>query len=214
MNPASKHALAAWIDRGRRYAWRRFALRNLSGADNYRQLDRLYAVPDPWNLNADREQARFASTNALIRERVGRVDRLLEVGCGEGHQTVHLQQVAHRVTALDVSLRAIERTRRRTPDARLLVGSLDALLPAGSPPFDLVVAAEVFYYVKDVSGLLAGMNALGSACLVTCFAPAGPVLAPHLGGLRELERGWFAHGGVVWLYAVWFPAGRRPAPVR
>ena len=30
-----------------RKVWRRIALRNLTASDNHRQLNRLYAVPDP-----------------------------------------------------------------------------------------------------------------------------------------------------------------------
>jgi SAM-dependent methyltransferase len=198
----------AWLQRLERRLWRRVALRNLSGTDNFRQLDKLYAVGDPWDMASDMEQARFASTNDLARKHFGFADHLLEIGCGEGHQTVHLQAVAKRITAIDVSVRAVRRARIRAPAARLIVGDLGALAVPPRQRYDVVVAAEVLYYMRSIPQALAQMNALGHACLLTCFAPAGARLAPHLAGLRDLERGWFSHGGVVWLYALWFPLGR------
>src|SRR5262245_42943898 len=107
-----------------RKVWRRVALRNLSGSDNHTQLDRLYVVADPWQMTAPREQYRFATTNALLQEKLGRVETMLEVGCGEGHQSEHLARLCDRLYGVDVSPRAIERAKTRVTAAHFDVGSL------------------------------------------------------------------------------------------
>ena len=61
--------------------WRRYALRELSASDNHAGLQRLYALPDPWDMRSEREQSRFMQTNALIEELTGPVGSILEIGC-------------------------------------------------------------------------------------------------------------------------------------
>jgi SAM-dependent methyltransferase len=188
-------------------AWRRYALRNLSASDNHAGLERLYALPDPWDMRSAREQSRFAQTNALIRGLTGPVGSLLEIGCGEGHQSAHLEALCERLDGIDVSERAVLRAQRRVPRCRFGVGEVSALpwsLPEGER-YDLVVACEVLYYMSDIGGALRAMSRQGRACLVTFFAPSARVVAPHLAELPGLRRGWFFHDPYAWLWAFWRP---------
>jgi len=57
-------------------------------------------------------------------EQFGRVSSLLEIGCGEGHQSAQLQLVCDRLTGLDVSGRAVKRARGRCPGGEFLVGDV------------------------------------------------------------------------------------------
>jgi len=86
-------------------------------ADPARELDTLYMLEDPWHMDSAREQARFAWTNGIISAHFPRLDTLLEVGCGEGHQSLHLSQLCGRLYAIDVSRRALRRASRRCPNA-------------------------------------------------------------------------------------------------
>jgi SAM-dependent methyltransferase len=163
MNPAQ--AAVATL----RYAWRRLASRGIRYSGDYKQLDALYAVADPWGMESPSEQYRFTETNRLILERTGRVASLLEVGCGEGHQSLHLRHVTERLTGLDVSPRAVKRARVRCPQAEFLIGDMFSSEVSASAPFDLVVACEVLYYMSDVEAALRRMRDLGRMCLVTYF---------------------------------------------
>ncbi len=189
-----------------RKAWRRIAMRNLSGSDNHTQLDRLYALPDPWQMTSAREQFRFEATNALLAAKAGRVATILEVGCGEGHQSQHLAGLCDQLYGIDVSPRAVERARTRVPGARFDVGTLP-LVPHTPPGgrFDIVVACEVLYYMSDVAGAVHAMSELGDACLVTFFGPSARTVAKHVDSLPGVERGWFFHDPYAWLWAYWRP---------
>ena len=182
-------------------------MRNLSGSDNHPQLDRLYAMPDPWHMTSAKEQFRFAATNALLSAKVGHVGTILEVGCGEGHQSQHLAGLCDELYGIDVSPRAVERARNRVPGARIDVGTLP-LVPCTPPGgrFDVVVACEVLYYMSDIPGAVNAMSELGDACLVTFFGPSARAVAKHVDGLPGVERGWFFHDPYPWLWAFWRPS--------
>ncbi|HEX8030340.1 MAG TPA: class I SAM-dependent methyltransferase [Vicinamibacterales bacterium] len=186
--------------------WRKLALRNLTASDNHRQLDRLYALPDPWDMKSAREQHRCEMTNGIIESRMGRVGSILELGCGEGHQSRHLASLCDQLYGLDVSPRAIARAQKHVPEARFEVGTLPTVpwTPAGGR-FDLVVACEVLYYVSDVPAVISRMSELGHGCLVTFFSPSAGLVAGHVDGLKGVERGWFHHAPYAWLWAFWRP---------
>lgn len=187
-----------------RRTWMKYAMRGVGGADNYQRLELAYRLDDPWNMDSGLEHARFAATNELLERAFGRVGSLLEIGCGEGHQTLVLQALADQVHGIDVSPTAIERARERVPGAQFAATDV-----AGQPwgdqagRFDLVVACEVLYFIKDIPGTLARMNHLGRACFVTFFVPALRRVEPHLRAIPGLEKDWIHHSGVTWLACWW-----------
>jgi 2-polyprenyl-3-methyl-5-hydroxy-6-metoxy-1,4-benzoquinol methylase len=187
-----------------RRTWMKYAMRGVGGADDYGRLDLAYKLGDPWNMESGLEQARFAATNALVARTFGRVGSLLEVGCGEGHQTLRLQQLADEVYGIDVSPTAIERACERVPGAQFAATDLEHQ-PWGEQRgrFDLVVACEVLYYIKDIPATLARMRHLGNACLVTFFVPALGRVGPHLEAIPGLQKDWLHHAGETWLACWW-----------
>ena len=191
------------IKRIQRRMWMRYAMRN-GGRDDPDQFDLAYRIADPWGMDSPGEQARFKATNALIASHFGPVGTLLEVACGEGHQSEHLAGACNRHYGIDISARAVERARRRLPDARLGVGNVFTLPWHDAPDhFDLVVACEMLYCLPDPAPTLARMRELGRGCLVTFFAPAARLVAPALDAIPGVQRDWFAHGGSTWLAAWW-----------
>jgi SAM-dependent methyltransferase len=159
--------------------WIRFAFRRgLRYSNDYERLNSAYFIGDPWNMASLGEQHRFAATNGLILETFGQVGSLLEIGCGEGHQSVYLRQICNRLTGLDVSIRAIERARRRCPNCTFLVGDIYSQELGGHKPFDVVVASEVLYYMSDVPSALKRIRSLGRNGLVTYFAGEMATLDP------------------------------------
>jgi SAM-dependent methyltransferase len=184
--------------------WVRLALRRVHYADRADKLDLLYAVEDPWRMGAAREQARFAWTNRLIEREVDRPSTILEIGCGEGHQSQYLSRVCDRLYGVDVSARAVRRAARRCPQGKFAAGDPFAFCLPGMPaPVDLVVACEVIYYVKDVPAFLARLSALGRACLVTYYQGQAPTLDPYFAALTDFRRERFQFGEAEW-NAVWW----------
>jgi SAM-dependent methyltransferase len=187
--------------------WRLYTMRHLRQSDNYKDLNRLYAVPDPWAMVTGREQSRFQQTNAVLESLVGPVESILEIGSGEGHQSEHLSRLCQRLDGVDVSARAVARACERVPHCRFGVGDI-ANLPwtnAAEKRYDLVVACEMLYYVADVPKTIARMSDLGRACLVTFFCPAARILARHVEAIPGAQRGWMYHDPYAWLWAFWRP---------
>lgn len=144
-------------------------MRGVRYSNDYRKLDNAYRMADPWLMTSPAEQFRFTETNRLILERIGRVHSILEIGCGEGHQSLYLQQVCDRLTGLDVSARAVKRAGSRCPQANFFVGDIFSHEVSTLAPFDLVVACEVLYYISDLPATLQRMRTIGRSCLVTYF---------------------------------------------
>jgi len=201
---ASPSKQMPWWVRARRKAWMKLTLRDVSGCDNHPQLDRIYALQDPWGMETERERARFSATNAIIESAFGPVDSLLEIGCGEGHQTEFLAQVSAQQFGLDVSARAISLACERMPRAQFHVGDLfDQPWGDQQHRFDLITACDVLYYMSDIPAALARMRHLARAGLVTFYAPASARVAPYLGVIEGVRHDWIFHGNTVWLVAWW-----------
>jgi ubiquinone/menaquinone biosynthesis C-methylase UbiE len=117
---------------------------------------------------------------------LGRVERALDLGCGDGRLTAALDAV--ELTAADVSAVALERAGRRLPDAHLVELEPDAALPFGDGAFDLVLCAETIEHVRDVQLFLSESRRVlrpgGTLALTTpenrpIVRPPDP-LSPHL----------------------------------
>ena len=187
-----------------RDCWVRWGLRRVHYADRARKLDLLYRVENPWRMDSAQEQARFAWTNEVIAARLPPPETLLEIGCGEGHQSQYLARLCPRLYGIDVSSRAVDRARRRCPEANFATGEIDGFLFADMPPvLDLVTACEVIYYVKDTAKFIECMSALGRTCLVTYYEGHAGALDRHFANLPGCERDRFCFGEVAWV-AVWW----------
>jgi Nodulation protein S (NodS) len=184
--------------------WTRIPLHGVHFSDRHDRLELLYRVPDPWQMESEKQSFRFHETNRLIEEHFGRVATLLEVGSGEGHQSAHLLRVCDRLFGIDVSRRAVVRARRRCPDAVFAaadVGDVEQVLP--TMRFDLVVACEVLYYMSDVAGTLKRLSELGRACLVSYYDDPADRLDPHVLGIPGVESELIRHGESTWRVAWW-----------
>ena len=172
--------------------------------DEVARFNRLYLIRDPWSLSSDRERSRFRETNQLILENFGRCKSLLEIGCGEGLQSIELQKVCDRLSGIDVSRRAIKRARRLCPQATFAVGNFYNLPP--SMPltrFDLVTACEVLYYMGDISLALMQISELGRGCLISYYDGAARVLNEHVSKIPGVRFDTVSYEGTSWTLAWW-----------
>ena len=194
----------ALLRKARRRLWMKYALRGVGGSDNFGRLDLAYNVEDPWNMGSALERARFEATNRVIEQAFGRIGSVLELGCGEGHQTEYLARLSDEQYGVDVSAQAIERARGRLPRAQFAATDVFGQ-PWGDQRhrFDLVTACEVLYYLSEPDRTIARMRDLGRNGLVTFFAPACGRIGPHLDGIPGLQKDWIHHGGTAWLIGWW-----------
>ena len=194
----------ALLRKARRRLWMKYALRGVGGSDNAGRLDLAYTVEDPWNMASELERARFEATNAVIARAFGRVGSVLELGCGEGHQTGYFARLSDMQYGVDVSPQAIQRARIRLPQAQFAATDIFGQ-PWGDQRhrFDLVTACEVLYYLSEPDKTIAQMRHLARSGLVTFFAPACGRVGPHLDAVPGLHKDWIHHGSTAWLIGWW-----------
>ena len=94
--------------------------------------------------------------------------RVLDVGCGGGHNAVACAQAGAHVTALDLSARQLEAARRLTaqhaPSIRFIQGDIGQETVGFEHEYGLVLATQVLAYVGDLANALANCRkALGDA---------------------------------------------------
>jgi SAM-dependent methyltransferase len=176
-------------------------------------LERLYDTPDPWQMTSEKEQFRFARTNGIIaRELIGsaaQVGSLLEIGCGEGHQSEYLSALCRQLTGIDIVPKAIERARARSAAIEWVLGDVeDQPWSNSGRHFDIVTACECLYAFRDVPRALRLMSLLGDACLVTYFHGAAHAVERPLRAM-PLEGGEsFVYEDVTWTAVWWRPHSR------
>jgi SAM-dependent methyltransferase len=186
-----------------RRRWREDYAGAASSEDKAAQTAAVYAAHvDPWHLS--REQARFAATNAIAEARFGKVESLLEIGCGEGYQTVWLARICERLVGADISADALGRARALVPSATFVLTGLPALrLPSPLAAFDLAVACEVLYYADDIGAAIRRMREIAPRGLVTALASKWRRFGPAVEGLPNLAHDQIEADGQVWRVVTW-----------
>ena len=84
---------------------------------------------------------------------------ILDLGCGTGLAGSRLRPRARTLTGIDISSRMLEVARERQIYDNLVCSELIEFLPTQSGKFDLVVAADVFIYIGDLSAVFHGVRA-------------------------------------------------------
>lgn len=113
-----------------------------------------YSASDPYDvegsLDTDFQQRRLRCTLNLISSIIDDCERVLDVGCGQGHITHQLNTAFPdlEISGIDYSLTAIEYANRHFQDIDFAVG--DAYhLPYTSDYFDAVVCNNLWEHVPD-----------------------------------------------------------------
>ena len=189
---------------GMRDIIKRLVLRDTTFAARYSRLTMLYWIEDPWGLNSESERYRFCKTNEMLVQLVGDARTLLEIGCGEGHQTSYLVNLQMDVYGLDVSEKAIKRARRRCPSAVFGMGTAEDADEVFAPVrFDLVVACEVLYYAKDIVDILQKLQRLAPRLFISNYLPRSHVMKGHFVGPGWLRLENIEYGDSVWECFYW-----------
>ncbi len=190
-----------------RSTWQRLLTRNTAFSGRYKKLRLLYSMPDPWNMKSRKEQERFKKTNIHLSALSPRYKAILEIGCGEGHQTEHLLDLADTVCGIDLSTLAIQRAKSRCPTGNFYLADISdvaSLLP--DVKFDLVTACEVLYYSDDIESILEECKKLAPVVYVSNYKQRSIEMRGHFSG-----EGWnrledIHHDGTTWECFLW----RRP----
>jgi len=139
------------------------------------EWDRWYAKADPWAYDESVEN-RVRTAILMSHLRHARFRNTLDIGCGEGLLTNALSRISESTLGIDISVKAVERARVRFPLVRFEQGDLLDVVERSdlqATPFDLIVAAEVLYYLQtDVEreAAVAGLARLGTPQCVYYFS--------------------------------------------
>ncbi|WP_314960722.1 nodulation methyltransferase NodS [Bradyrhizobium cosmicum] len=178
----------------------------MSVDNTYQSLERELANDDPWRLD-DNPFERMRHTQLLrLSMSSGAVSNGLEIGCAAGAFTEKLAPHCKRLTVIDVMPRAIGRAVQRTKRwSHINWAATDILQFSTEELFDLIVVAEVLYYLEDVTRMRIAIDKMvkmlapgghlifGSARDATCrrwghVAGAETVIAMLTEALIEVER--------------------------
>ncbi|MBY5363140.1 glycosyltransferase [Rhizobium leguminosarum] len=134
--------------------------------------EHIFERPDPWNYVSVYEQVKYAQTLSLIPQGI---DKALELACAEGIFTEKLAQKVGRLTATDISQRAIDRAAARCSDQRNVeLSVLDFVKSELPSDQDLIICSEVLYYMKDEQMLAAVCRKMAAA-----LKPGGYLVTAH-----------------------------------
>ncbi|PDT34949.1 MULTISPECIES: nodulation methyltransferase NodS [Sinorhizobium] len=159
-------------------------MNELTQIDNYQLLNRELATDDPWGLDANPFERERHTQMLRLSLAQGSIANALEVGCAAGAFTVQLAPHCQRLTVIDVVPQAIEKARRRMkdpPHISWIVSDVQQFAP--DERFDLIVVAEVLYYVGGIAEMRAAVRNL-----VRMLAPGGHLV---FGSARDANcRRW------------------------
>ncbi|NYJ11923.1 peptidoglycan/xylan/chitin deacetylase (PgdA/CDA1 family)/GT2 family glycosyltransferase [Rhizobium leguminosarum] len=134
--------------------------------------EHIFERPDPWNYVSVYEQVKYAQTLSLIPQGI---EKALELACAEGIFTEKLAPRVGRMTATDISQRAIDRAVERCRDLdNVELCVLDFVRQDLPPEQDLIVCSEVLYYMKDEE-----MLAAVCAKMAAALEPGGHLITAH-----------------------------------
>jgi 2-polyprenyl-3-methyl-5-hydroxy-6-metoxy-1,4-benzoquinol methylase len=133
----------------------------------------------PEDLRPPHLQARLA----FVLEHVGVGERVLDVGCGDGHIAAELERAARSVLAIDVAREPLRRARARSRTLALKLVAPGGPWPLADCEFDAVWAGDVIEHVADIPGWLSEIRRVlrsgGSLSLST--PDHGPLTRLRLG---------------------------------
>jgi predicted TPR repeat methyltransferase len=118
---------------------------------------------------------------------------MLDLGCGTGLAGAVFRTAVDHLTGIDLSAAMIEEARRHALYDRLLTGEFVQFLATEAVAqmrYDLIVAADVLVYIKDLAAVAAAVRRVLAPCGLFAFT-----VETHAGDgvlLRESLR--FAHG--------------------
>jgi 2-polyprenyl-3-methyl-5-hydroxy-6-metoxy-1,4-benzoquinol methylase len=91
---------------------------------------------------------------AFLLERVRAGERVLDVGCGEGHFTAELARAGVAAVGIDVAAEPLRRALAHRPELDVRLVAPEGSWPLEDASFDAVWAGEVIEHVADTAGWL------------------------------------------------------------
>ena len=84
---------------------------------------------------------------------------IIDLGCGTGLMGVLVKDRAQKLVGLDLSRRMLDEAAKKNIYDQLIWGEVDDVLASREDTYDLVVAADVFVYIGDLSNTFSHTSA-------------------------------------------------------
>ncbi len=133
----------------------------------------------------------FEQRRELLLADVIAGQRVIDLGCGDGHFSAALVGAGMSVVGVDAAEEALRRARTRVPEAEFVHSEEGAPLPFADSSFDFVWCGETLEHVVDVQLLLGEVRRVlvtGAMLLATTPNQARLVVAREALAGRPLER--------------------------
>jgi len=157
-------------------------------------------------MDSQSEQFRFNETNKIISRNIEKRGKLLEIGCGEGHQTEHFSKIFDEIHAVDVSSVAVEKARKRFGDSNIIfkVGFVPKVTESfNNSYFDVVTACEVLYYMDNIPDILDEISRVGKKCLITYYDGESNNMDNYFTGKNNIQSCEVKIGALKWKFLWW-----------
>lgn len=128
---------------------------------------------------------------ALPLLHAGRFSSALDLGCGTGLCGPLVKPLADRLVGVDLSAQMIEQARARGVYDRLVHADITEHLQQSQERHDLVLAADVFIYIGELSPVFAAVAAVMRQGGLFCFS--AEVASPEARGFELLPSLRYAH---------------------
>ena len=106
-------------------------------------------TPEFWNDIYDNKIPAWGNEPAEVLKKFlmyfPRGARILDIGCGEGRNSIHLSRLGYTVTGIDISSSAIERARAK--DSKCTFYCMDALNDTLKETFDVIIDFGLFHFM-------------------------------------------------------------------
>ncbi|RBQ15301.1 class I SAM-dependent methyltransferase [Spongiactinospora rosea] len=156
-------------------------------------LHAIYRDVVPWDIGGPQPVVVALEAEGAFRGEV------LDVGCGLGDNTLFLAGRGHRVTALDVSPKAIERAGERARSLGLeitfVVTDAVTLRSLEGRAYDTVIDSALYHGLdpeqrRKYAAALHGVTAPGARLHIACFSDEVPreILAPNRCSEQDIRR--------------------------
>ncbi|MCA6107988.1 nodulation methyltransferase NodS [Bradyrhizobium cenepequi] len=135
----------------------------------YQLLEQELSSDDPWRLDGNPFERERHTQMLRLSLSQGGITNALEVGCAAGAFTEMLAPHCQRLTVVDVMPRAIGRACQRTKRWSHITWIASDIQQFSTPElFDLIVVAEILYYLEDITEMRAVIRNL-----MRMLAPGG-----------------------------------------
>lgn len=123
----------------------------MSRKQYYEAYDDRYRQVHERNLQWESDAPSKIVSQVIQRFGISAEDRILELGCGEGRDAVHLLRRGYRLIATDISPEAIRYCREREPDFSEQFQVLDCVAGQWPEKYDFIYAVAVIHMLVEDS---------------------------------------------------------------